>query len=43
MVELYFCQCLNTEASAQGNKDYITETPSISYSQYLYIKLVVIL
>jgi len=43
MVELYSCQCLNTKTSAQSNKGYTTETPSISYNTYLYIKLVVIL
>ena len=39
----YFCQCLNTETSTQGNKSYTTETPSISYSRNSYIKLVVTL
>ena len=29
MVELYFCQCLSTEISAWGNRDYTTETPSV--------------
>ena len=39
----YFCQCLNTETSAQGNRDVTTETPSISYTFCLYIRLVVTL
>ena len=43
MAELYFCQCLNTEISTWGNRDYTTETLSISYSINLYIRLVVIL
>ena len=43
MVESYFYQYLNTETSTQDNRSYITETLSISYSIYLYIKLVVIL
>jgi len=37
------CQCLNTETSAQGNRGFTTETPSISYSVSLYIRLVVTL
>jgi len=36
----HFCQCLNTETSAQGNRGYITETLNISYSMNLYIRLV---
>ena len=28
----YFYQCLNTETSAQGNRCFTTETPSISYT-----------
>ena len=36
----YLCQCLNTETSTQGNRDFTTETPSISYNIYLYIRLV---
>ena len=43
MVEPYSYQYLNTETSTQGNKYYTTETPSISYSIYLYIRLVVTL
>ena len=39
----YSCQYLNTEISAQSNKGYTTETPSISYSKHLYIRLVVTL
>ena len=39
----YSCQCLNTETSAQGNRGFITETPSISYIISLYIRLVVTL
>jgi len=27
----YSYQCLNTKTFAQGNRDYTTETPSISY------------
>jgi len=41
MVESYSCQCLNTETSTQGNRGYTTEIPSISYSRYWYIRLVV--
>ena len=37
------CQCLNTETSARGNRGFTTETPSISYSISLYIRLVVTL
>ena len=36
-------QCLNTETSAQGNRGFTTETPSISYIISLYIRLVVTL
>jgi len=43
MAELYSCQCLNTKTSTQSNRGYISETLSISYSMYLYIRLVVIL
>jgi len=39
----YSCQCLNTETSTQGNRDFTTETLSISYTIHLYIRLVVIL
>ena len=39
----YSCQCLNTETSAQGNRGFTTETPSISYTIHLYIRLVVTL
>ena len=39
----YPYQCLNTETSAQDNRGYTTETPSISYNRNLYIKLVVTL
>ena len=39
----YSCQCLNTETSAQCNRGFTTETPSISYNIYLYIRLVVTL
>jgi len=28
----YFCQCLNTETSAWGNRGFTTETPSISHT-----------
>ena len=37
------CQCLNTETSAQDNRGFTTETPSISYTFRLYIRLVVTL
>ena len=39
----YSCQYLNTETSAWGNRGFTTETPSISYTISLYIRLVVIL
>jgi len=39
----YFCQCLNTETSAQGNRGFTTGTLSISYNICLYIRLVVTL
>ena len=39
----YSCQCLNTETSTRGNRDITTETPSISYTISLYIRLVVTL
>ena len=34
----YFCQCLNTETSAQGNRSFTTETPSISYTIHFVYK-----
>jgi len=37
------CQCLNTETSTWGNRDFTTKTPSISYTISLYIRLVVTL
>jgi len=37
------CQYLNTEVSAQDNRGFTTETPSIFYSKNLYIRLVVTL
>jgi len=44
IVEFFYSyQCLTTETSAQDNKGYTTETPSISYIISLYIRLVVIL
>jgi len=43
MAKLYSYQCFHTETSAQDNKSYTTETPSISYSSFLYIRLVVTL
>ena len=43
MAESYFYQYLHTETSTQSNKGYTTETPSIFYNTYLYIRLVVIL
>ena len=43
IMESYSCQCLNTETSAWGIRDYITEILSISYSTYLYIRLVITL
>jgi len=43
MAELYSYQYLSTEISAQDNKGYTTEIPSISYIISLYIRLVVIL
>ena len=39
----YFCQCLNTETSTRSNRGFTTETPSISYTISLYIRLVVTL
>ena len=39
----YPCQCLNTETSTWGNRSFITETLSIFYIIYLYIRLVVTL
>jgi len=39
----YPCQCLNTKTSAWGNRGFTTETPSISYTFRLYIRLVVTL
>ena len=39
----YPCQYLNTETSAQSNRSFTTETLSISYNIYLYIRLVVTL
>ena len=35
----YSCQCLNTKTSTQSNRSFITETPSIFYTIYLYIRL----
>ena len=43
MAESYTCQYFTTEASTQSNRDYTTETPSISYIIFLYIRLVVTL
>ena len=43
MEKSYSCQCWDTEISTWGNKGYTTETLSISYNMYLYIRLVVIL
>ena len=39
----YFCQYLDTENSTWSNRSFITETPSIFYIIYLYIRLVVTL
>jgi len=39
----YFCQCLNTETSAWGDRGFTTKTPSIFYTISLYIRLVVTL
>ena len=39
----YSYQYLNTKTSAQDDRGYTTETPSISYSKHLYIRLVVTL
>jgi len=39
----YLYQCLNTETSTQDNRGFTTETPSISYTIFLYIRLVVTL
>ena len=39
----YFYQCLNTETPTQNNRGFTTETLSIFYTIYLYIRLVVIL
>ena len=36
----YSYQCLNTETSAQDNRGFPTETPSISYNISLYIRVV---
>ena len=43
MADLYSYQCLNTEIFTWGNKSYTTETLSIFYSMYLYIRLVITL
>ena len=43
MAELYSYQYLNTETFTQNNKGYTTETLSIFYTVFLYIRLVVIL
>ena len=43
MAESYSYQYLITETSVWGNKSYTTETSNISYSSFLYIKLVVTL
>jgi len=37
----YSCQCFTTETFTQDNRGYTTETPSISYISYLYIRLVI--
>ena len=34
----YSYQCLNTETSARGNRGFITETPSISYTIHFVYK-----
>jgi len=39
----YSCQCFNTETSDWSNRGFTTETLSIFYNIYLYIRLVVIL
>ena len=39
----YSCQYLNTETSTRDNRGFTTETPSISYTISLYIRLVVTL
>ena len=39
----YSYQCWDTETSTWGNRGYTTEILSISYSKYLYIRLVVTL
>jgi len=39
----YSYQCLNTKTSAQGNRSFTTKTLSISYTIWLYIRLVVTL
>jgi len=43
MTELYSYQCSITETSTQGNRGYTTEILNISYSIFLYIRLVVTL
>ena len=43
MAELYSYQYLNIETSAQGNRSYTTETLSIFYKNFLYIRLVITL
>jgi len=43
MAKSYSCQCLATETFTQDDKDYTTKPLNISYSSYLYIRLVVTL
>jgi len=43
IAESYFYQYLTTETSTWSDRGYTTETPSISYNSYLYIRLVVTL
>ena len=43
MAESYSCQYLTTKTSTQDNRGYTTETLSISYIIFLYIRLVVTL
>ena len=43
MTESYSYQCLTTKTSTQSDKNYTTEILIISYSSYLYMRLVVTL
>ena len=43
MTDSYFYQYLTIKISTWGKRGYTTETPSISYIIYLYIRLIVTL